>query len=65
MELDGDFYHQECFEGSAVDILLERFGAQKGIEKNNPIERNGTGDQSRAAFFLRLKKNKMSPIRIQ
>ena len=33
MELDGDFYHQECFEGSAVDILLEKFGAQKGIAK--------------------------------
>lgn len=30
MELDGDFYHQECFEGSAVDILLENLEHRRG-----------------------------------
>ena len=30
-ELDGEHYHEECFEDKAVDILLDQFGAMKSI----------------------------------
>lgn len=30
-ELDGDRWHEECFNDNAVDILLERFEARKEI----------------------------------
>lgn len=31
VEVDGDFYHQDCFEDCSAEILLERFGAVKGV----------------------------------
>lgn len=30
-ELDGDYYHEECFEDEALDILMNQFGAIKGV----------------------------------
>lgn len=32
-ELDGDHWHEECFNDNAVDILLERFEARKEIAR--------------------------------
>ncbi len=29
-ELDGDYYHEECFEDNAAAILTESYGATKG-----------------------------------
>lgn len=34
-ELDGEFYHRECFEEAAVDILLDKFGARKGVARSS------------------------------
>lgn len=31
VELEGEFYHQECFEDNAVRILMEDYGAIKGV----------------------------------
>ena len=31
MELEGEHYHQECFEDNAVLILMEEYGAIKGV----------------------------------
>lgn len=31
VELEGEFYHQECFKDSAVLILMEEYGAIKGV----------------------------------
>ena len=31
IELDGEQYHTECFEDAAVEILLEDYGAMKGV----------------------------------
>lgn len=31
VEIDGDYYHEECFEDCAAVILLEQFGAFKGV----------------------------------
>lgn len=28
--LDGNHYHTECFEETAVEILIEEYGAKKG-----------------------------------
>lgn len=30
-EMDGEFYHAECFEDNAVDILMNECGAMKGV----------------------------------
>lgn len=30
-ELDGDYYHEECFCDSAIDLLIEKFGARCGV----------------------------------
>jgi len=30
-EMDGEFYHEECFEDNAVKILMEECGAMKGV----------------------------------
>lgn len=35
-ELDGEFYHEECFEDKAVSILLDNFGAMKGVAEVDP-----------------------------
>ncbi len=29
-EMDGEFYHEECFESNAVKILMDECGAMKG-----------------------------------
>lgn len=29
-EMDGEFYHEECFEDAAVKILMDECGAMKG-----------------------------------
>lgn len=31
VELAGEYYHEDCFEYSAVEILLEDYGAMKGV----------------------------------
>ena len=31
VELDGDYYHEECFTDNAANILLEQYGARKGV----------------------------------
>ena len=31
VEVDGDFYHEECFDECATEILLKEYGAVKGI----------------------------------
>lgn len=31
VELEGEHYHRECFEDSAVLILMEEYGAVKGV----------------------------------
>ncbi len=31
VELEGEHYHQECFEDNAVLILMEEYGAIKGV----------------------------------
>lgn len=30
-EMDCEFYHEECFEDNAVDILMEECGAMKNV----------------------------------
>lgn len=35
VELDGDYYHEECFADSAVSILLEEYGATKGVAEDD------------------------------
>lgn len=30
-EVDGDFYHGECFMDCAANILVNQFGARKGV----------------------------------
>lgn len=30
-EVDGDYYHEECFNDAATSILTERFGARYGV----------------------------------
>ena len=30
-ELDGEYYHDDCFEDKAVGILLDQFGAMKSV----------------------------------
>lgn len=30
-EVDGDFYHDECFMDCAANILVNQFGARKGV----------------------------------
>ena len=30
-EMDSEFYHEECFEDNAVNILMEECGAMKGV----------------------------------
>jgi len=30
-EVDGDYYHDDCFTDCAADILVSRFGAVKGV----------------------------------
>ena len=30
-KLDGEYYHDDCFEDKAVDILLDQFGAMKSV----------------------------------
>ena len=30
-ELDGEYYHEGCFEDNAVEILLKDYGATKGV----------------------------------
>ena len=30
-KLDDDYYHEECFEDNATEILKESYGATKGI----------------------------------
>lgn len=30
-EMDGKFYHEECLEDNAVYILIEDYGASRGI----------------------------------
>ena len=34
-ELDGDHWHDECFQDNAVGILLETCGATKGIAERS------------------------------
>lgn len=34
-EMDGEFYHEDCFEESAVDILLNECGAMKGVAEED------------------------------
>ena len=29
--MDGEFYHEECFEDNAVKILMDECGAMKGV----------------------------------
>lgn len=38
VEVDGDFYHEDCFNDCAVKILVERFGAVKGVAEVDPWE---------------------------
>ncbi len=38
-ELDGDYYHEDCFCDNAVDILVDVFGARKETaEGGDPYE---------------------------
>lgn len=30
-EVDGDYYHDDCFSDCASGILIEKFGARKGV----------------------------------
>lgn len=30
-EMDGEFYHEECFEDNAVKILMDECGAMKSV----------------------------------
>lgn len=30
-EMDGEFYHEDCFEDNAVKILMEECGAMRGV----------------------------------
>lgn len=30
-ELNGEYYHEDCFEDSAVEILVKDYGAMKGV----------------------------------
>lgn len=30
-ELDGDYYHEDCFGDAAVSILLDQYGARYGV----------------------------------
>lgn len=30
-EMDSEFYHEECFEDNAVNILMEECGAMKSV----------------------------------
>ena len=32
-EMDSEFYHEECFEDNAVNILMEECGAMKSVEE--------------------------------
>lgn len=34
-EVDGDFYHDECFMDCAANILVNQFGARKGVAEVN------------------------------
>ncbi len=31
IELDGSYYHDDCFGDCAVDILMEEYGAEKRV----------------------------------
>ena len=31
VDVDGDYYHDECFMDCSAEILLEKYGAVKGI----------------------------------
>lgn len=33
-EMDGEFYHSECFEDAAVEILMRECGAIKGTAED-------------------------------
>ena len=45
IELDGDYYHEDCFEECAVNILLEDYGACKHEVTSDDID-----DGSDAAY---------------
>lgn len=32
-EMDAEFYHKECFETNAVQILIDECGAMRGVAK--------------------------------
>lgn len=34
-EMDGEYYHEECFEDNAVSILVEECGAMKGTAEKD------------------------------
>lgn len=34
-EMDGEFYHEDCFEDNAVKILLDECGAMKGVAEED------------------------------
>ena len=34
-EIDGDHWHEECFNDDAVDILVEEFGAMKEVAERS------------------------------
>lgn len=34
-EMDGEFYHEECFEDNAVKILMDECGAMKGVAEED------------------------------
>lgn len=37
-EMDAEFYHEECFEDSAVQILMDECGAMRGVAERQERE---------------------------
>lgn len=37
-EMDAEFYHEECFEDNAVQILMDECGAMKGTAELEGLE---------------------------
>ncbi len=33
VELDGRYYHDECFEDCAVELLMEKYGTEKCVAR--------------------------------
>lgn len=59
-EMDGEQYHVECFEGNAVDILLDECGAFKVEGKPSRTEPDVLTPENLLPLLRRLRASKPS-----